>query len=89
MLLHYTPELSNPLMWHKDVKVFSIEASSLFNADACPMSTYGYRHIDIYVPASGNKKRFFEFGTERDNEGEVMCWVYRTTDEFELRVYND
>lgn len=89
MRLHYTPEIANPLNWHKERKLFTIEASDLQDSDVTPLGQYAHRSITIYVPASGNRKEFYEYSVKRDNENDVMWWTYWSSDGFELRVYND
>jgi hypothetical protein len=89
MLLHYTPDTRNPLMWHKDTKTFTIEASDLPDADVTPIGSYAHKAITIRVPASGNAKVFFEKRVVRDADNDVMFWEYEAEGGFHLHVFND
>jgi hypothetical protein len=92
MLLQYTADPRNPLVWHEESRMFSIEASDLPNHDTMPMSAYAHKVITIRVPAPGTTTMFFENrvvrSVLRDADNDVMFWEYKAYDGSTLRVYN-
>ena len=73
----------NDLVWHKGLRTFSTEASSL---------RFPYMPERILITCKGgdaNGKMFKRYYTDRDTEGDVNLWCYKSDCGILLKIFND
>lgn len=70
------------LSYHKADRTLSAEVSDL-QIEPLP------EVIEVFSYHTGVVKRFAHVKTEKDREGDVLRWVYRTDDGLRLVIFND